>query len=143
MIIFNLRCEHNHRFEGWFSSTSDYESQLKKNFIACPLCGGTDAHEIDTTPEHPTNPNNFLAPATSLPGEKLNSQETFAQLIDYVINPADYIIDTPILDANGIINNTLEIQIILNNKSQEEILSLLSEHPAFSLIKFKYPGTLH
>ena len=143
MIILNLRCEHNHPFEGWFSSSSDFASQQKNNFIACPVCGSTDTHKIDTATDNKANPNSFSAPELPVASKKLNSQETFAQLIDYVINPDDYLTDTPISDANGIINNTLEIQIILNNNASEEILSILSDHPAFTRIKFKYPGTLH
>nr|WP_310523016.1 DUF1178 family protein [Polymorphobacter sp.] len=29
-------------FEAWFGSTADYESQVSRGLIACPLCGDTD-----------------------------------------------------------------------------------------------------
>ena len=38
MIVFDLGCENNHRFEGWFSSNQDFEQQLERRLIACPLC---------------------------------------------------------------------------------------------------------
>jgi hypothetical protein len=28
MIIFDLACQHDHRFEGWFQSREDFDSQL-------------------------------------------------------------------------------------------------------------------
>lgn len=38
MKVYNLRCEHCHRFEGWFSSEADFTSQLQSGRIACPVC---------------------------------------------------------------------------------------------------------
>ena len=38
MIVFDLGCENNHRFEGWFSSSHDFEQQLERRLIACPMC---------------------------------------------------------------------------------------------------------
>lgn len=39
MIVFDLGCENHHRFEGWFASSEDFERQLERKLIACPLCG--------------------------------------------------------------------------------------------------------
>ncbi|MBH5322691.1 DUF1178 family protein [Aurantiacibacter sediminis] len=39
MIVFDLSCEHGHRFEGWFSSSDDYAAQIDEDLLACPLCG--------------------------------------------------------------------------------------------------------
>src|SRR5262245_61119329 len=38
VIVFNLGCENNHRFEGWFSSSDDFEKQLDRKLISCPFC---------------------------------------------------------------------------------------------------------
>lgn len=38
MIIFDLRCANDHRFEGWFDSGDDLECQLAQEEIACPYC---------------------------------------------------------------------------------------------------------
>jgi hypothetical protein len=39
LIVYNLGCANDHRFEGWFSSADDYEQQTKSNLLNCPLCG--------------------------------------------------------------------------------------------------------
>ncbi len=39
MIIFDLQCVNDHRFEGWFKNTSEFESQLSNAMIHCPVCG--------------------------------------------------------------------------------------------------------
>ena len=41
MILFDLQCEKNHKFECWFSSSANYEEQLKNNMIVCPYCNST------------------------------------------------------------------------------------------------------
>ena len=39
MIIFNLKCKScNHVFEGWFNSSDEFNSQIKKKLILCPAC---------------------------------------------------------------------------------------------------------
>jgi hypothetical protein len=40
MIAFDLVCTSNdHRFEGWFASSAEYDRQLEANLLCCPVCG--------------------------------------------------------------------------------------------------------
>lgn len=40
MIAFDLFCAPNdHRFEGWFASSAEYDRQLEANLLCCPVCG--------------------------------------------------------------------------------------------------------
>lgn len=39
MKVFDLCCEADHVFEGWFASQEQFEAQLLARAIACPLCG--------------------------------------------------------------------------------------------------------
>ncbi len=39
MIVFNLSCQVcAYSFEGWFSNSSDFNKQKKKNLVTCPAC---------------------------------------------------------------------------------------------------------
>lgn len=43
MIVFDLQCGPNgHRFEGWFGSSQDYESQQSRGLVSCPTCGSPE-----------------------------------------------------------------------------------------------------
>ena len=42
MIVFNLSCSQQHKFDGWFRSAEDFERQSDGGLVECPLCG--DAH---------------------------------------------------------------------------------------------------
>lgn len=39
MIIFDLQCVNDHRFEGWFKNPAEFQSQLNRAMIHCPVCG--------------------------------------------------------------------------------------------------------
>lgn len=38
MKVFDLRCTHDHRFEGWFASEDDFSGQQSRGLVTCPLC---------------------------------------------------------------------------------------------------------
>jgi hypothetical protein len=39
MIVFNLSCNNDHRFEGWFETSAKFEAQKNANLLSCPVCG--------------------------------------------------------------------------------------------------------
>lgn len=39
MKVLDLSCEQGHLFEGWFGSDADFQSQLSRALIDCPMCG--------------------------------------------------------------------------------------------------------
>lgn len=41
MIRYSLVCEHEHEFDGWFSSSSAFDEQVASGDIACPQCAST------------------------------------------------------------------------------------------------------
>lgn len=50
MKVLNLRCAHDHRFEGWFGSDGDFEAQLARGLVACPACGDAAIAKLPTAP---------------------------------------------------------------------------------------------
>lgn len=41
MKVLDLQCAHQHLFEGWFASEDDFQSQLSRGMVECPLCGNS------------------------------------------------------------------------------------------------------
>jgi len=39
MIRYALSCDHDHGFEAWFASSSDYDDQAARGLVECPICG--------------------------------------------------------------------------------------------------------
>jgi hypothetical protein len=51
MIIFDLKCaSQGHVFEAWFGSNGDYESQIARGLVSCPICGGKDVDKAPMAP---------------------------------------------------------------------------------------------
>ncbi len=38
MKVLDLGCQHGHSFEGWFGSEDDFQSQLARGLVQCPIC---------------------------------------------------------------------------------------------------------
>jgi hypothetical protein len=50
MKVLDLKCSHEHRFEGWFASTEEFEAQLARRLVACPVCSATDVSRMPSAP---------------------------------------------------------------------------------------------
>ena len=50
MIVYNLSCDQNHPFEGWFGSAEDMASQRARGLLACPLCGSHAVQKMLSAP---------------------------------------------------------------------------------------------
>jgi hypothetical protein len=44
MIKYQLRCNNDHKFDGWFPNIAEFERQQKKDLLICPMC---DSKRVD------------------------------------------------------------------------------------------------
>ncbi len=57
MISFNLNCDDGHEFEGWFSSSSDFEHQKEGRLLSCPVCASPHVNKSLMAPAVSTSRN--------------------------------------------------------------------------------------
>jgi hypothetical protein len=38
MIVFDLNCGNGHVFEAWFGSSTEFDSQVARGLVTCPVC---------------------------------------------------------------------------------------------------------
>jgi hypothetical protein len=62
MIRYALTCDHDHDFEGWFASSTDYDDQQGRGLLECPMCASKSVRK------------QIMAPAVS--GTKRTLRET-------------------------------------------------------------------
>ena len=98
MIVYELGCGNEHRFEGWFGSAGDYQKQLDSKLLSCPMCGD---ERIERLPHAPYVSTAAPAPAPKreLPARKsaggLPSQyanlgaELLARVIEKVVEKTE------------------------------------------------------
>jgi len=50
MIHYQLQCDQDHEFDGWFNDSAGFEKQAKRGLIECPACGATAVRRALMTP---------------------------------------------------------------------------------------------
>lgn len=50
MIHYQLQCQGDHLFDGWFKDSAAFESQAQAGLIACPLCDSIQVRRALMTP---------------------------------------------------------------------------------------------
>lgn len=71
MKVLNLQCVQGHGFEGWFASEDDFQGQLGRGLVECPVCGNHDVRKLPSAPRL-----NLGAPEPAAPPAK--QEETAA-----------------------------------------------------------------
>jgi hypothetical protein len=92
VIVYELECANDHRFEGWFSSLEDYKQQTKSKLLSCPLCGDErierlpHASYVNTGSSAERAPGEAPAETKGLPHQYANLRaEVLSNLIDKVL----------------------------------------------------------
>lgn len=72
MIVFNLACEHNHAFDGWFGSAADFDDQSARGLLVCPVCESRRVEKRLSAPRLNLRggTDTAAAPAPSAPADK-------------------------------------------------------------------------
>ena len=63
MIKYTLRCEHGHRFEGWFADSLRFEDQARAGHLSCPVCGDSRIERAPMAPRISRSGDQGAAPA--------------------------------------------------------------------------------
>lgn len=50
VIVVDLICSNEHRFEGWFASHEDFEAQSANGMLGCPVCGVREVRRLPSAP---------------------------------------------------------------------------------------------
>ncbi|MBN8196342.1 MULTISPECIES: DUF1178 family protein [Thalassospira] len=61
MILFQLKCEHDHEFEGWFKDGATYDMQAASGDLSCPVCGTSNVGKALMAPRLRTSRQKELA----------------------------------------------------------------------------------
>lgn len=66
MIVFDLECRPaGHRFEGWFSSSGEFDHQRDSGRLTCPICGAAEVGKAIMAPNVGRKGNQLPQPAGS------------------------------------------------------------------------------
>ena len=84
MKVLNLRCTHEHRFEGWFASEEDHASQVERGLVECPVCGSKSVTRLPSAPR--LNVSKQRETPVAAPDEQLQRQQQWMRAVRHVID---------------------------------------------------------
>jgi hypothetical protein len=67
LIVFDLCCTGDHRFEAWFASSESFADQQARGLIACPVCGDIDVRKAVMAPRVGAKSNQLTSAPAATP----------------------------------------------------------------------------
>jgi hypothetical protein len=127
MKVLNLQCAHHHAFEGWFGSEEEFQEQLSRGLVECPICG-----EVSIT-KMPSAPRLNLGAAEPKPKREVMAtadaavQAEWLKLVRHVMSNTEDVGERFAEEARRIHYGESEERGIRGRASQEETEALLDE----------------
>jgi len=84
MIKYQLICDGDHEFEGWFADSAAFESQQKAGYLTCPVCDSVNVRRALMAPNL-NSPKTRRNPPSQVPGAA--SGQAVAQRAASNVNP--------------------------------------------------------
>ncbi|MFH1043930.1 MAG: DUF1178 family protein [Pseudomonadota bacterium] len=88
MIVFDLICRDQHRFEGWFASGEDFTAQKSLGLLACPVCGGAHVEKLPAAKIR-KQPEAAMPAQTSVAEARETERIDVSRFIDYVLTHSE------------------------------------------------------
>ena len=126
MKVLNLQCTHGHGFEGWFASEDDFQGQLARGLVECPMCGDREVGKLPTAPrlnlgaKEPAKHEVMATPDASLQAEWL-------KLVRHVLAQTEDVGERFAEEARAIHYGESRERGIRGQASAEETRALLEE----------------
>jgi len=142
VIKYQLQCDKDHQFEGWFQSGDAFDTQKKRGFVACPVCQSNKVDRAIMAPSVARSDKDITAslPVSQEPNwisegseeilmssEMIELRQRMAELRDEMIKDADDVGSDFAEEARRIHYGEVEKRQIYGETSLEEVQELLEE----------------
>jgi hypothetical protein len=138
MKVFDLACEHDHRFEGWFASSLAFDEQEARKLIECPICGSHVVKKMLAAPRlnlsHTQAPKDEAPPATRSPADSARGsldpaqfQAMFMKMTRRIIESTEDVGERFAEEARRIHYSEAPERAIRGSTSHEEATALREE----------------
>ncbi|MBB4796780.1 hypothetical protein HNP32_000494 [Brevundimonas bullata] len=122
MIRYALSCDHDHGFEAWFASSSDYDDQAARGLVECPFCGSTGVRKQVMAPA--VAGTKKAAPAPDMAKMQAMMMQAARQVRDHVEQNFDYVGDAFAREARDIHEGRSEKREIYGEATPADIKKL-------------------
>jgi hypothetical protein len=128
MIHLSLGCDKDHEFEAWFRNSSDFEAQVKRRIVNCPVCGSTNIAKSLMAPRISGTRKSDKTENLAIPDpDATKVRELMKAVRDHVKANADYVGEKFADEARKIHYGEAEKRGIYGEASAEETKELKEE----------------
>jgi len=124
VIVLDLICDQDHRFEAWFASSDAFDTQLATGLVSCPHCASRQLRRLPSAPYVQTSSHS----AQTLP--KPDPAAIAARLVDALRSAASQSEDVGerfAEEARRIHHGEAEERAIRGKAKQSDVLELIDE----------------
>ena len=126
MIKYQLRCNKEHEFEGWFADSAACDEQLQSGDVACPICGSVKVAKAIMAPRIAKGESGKSV-AVSPPPEALQLKQALRELRDQVEKNCDYVGEQFAEEARKIHYGEADPRGIYGESTEKESAELADE----------------
>jgi hypothetical protein len=126
MIKYALACDHDHAFEGWFGSSSDYDDQAARGLVDCPICGSKGVRKQIMSPAVAGTKAQKSAPEPSAQTREM-VMTAMGEMRRKVEENFDYVGDSFAKEARDIHDGKSEDRGIYGEASPQEVKALVED----------------
>jgi len=133
LIVFELICAEEHRFEGWFGSGEEFERQRAGGLLACPICATADVRKLPAAKiRRPGGDVPVADEPAQAPGAR--KEITLAAFVEHLLKSSEDVGRRFPEEARKIHYEEVPRKSIRGTASREEAEALVDEGiPVFSL----------
>lgn len=136
MIVFDLCCDQEHRFECWFRSSDDFANQKERALLICPQCGSSEITKAPMAPAVPAKSNQRSEAAASaakpvaggeIPPEVRKAMQALADAQARALKDSRYVGDGFAEESRAMHYGEKELEVIHGKATLNEARELLEE----------------
>ncbi len=128
MKVLDLHCAEGHAFEGWFVSEDDFQSQLQRALLQCPLCGSAEVRKGLSAPRLNLRAKAPASPSAGIPSPvQQAAQAAWLRLARKVMAETEDVGTRFAQEARRMHYGETEERAIRGQSSIQETMQLLDE----------------
>jgi len=151
MKVLDLRCAHGHRFEGWFASDADLQSQMDSGLLECPVCSDKSILRMPSAPRLNVSGAREPQPVSKPSGEvaphpgagqpiEMTMQAAWLRAVQHVMNNTDDVGDRFAEEARKIHYGEADERAIRGKATPDEAEALREE--GIDVVSLPVPAAL-
>ncbi|MBO9677809.1 MAG: DUF1178 family protein [Acidovorax sp.] len=131
MKVLDLHCPGGHAFEGWFASEGDFQAQLGRSLVQCPLCGSHEIRKALSAPRlnlgaQPASPPDAPLPKAPAHGDRA-AQAAWLRMARKIMAETEDVGPRFAQEARRMHHGEIAERAIRGRSSVKETLQLLEE----------------